>query len=66
MRASWALGFSNQNTRSSELTLRGGLKRFGNNVKQFQPGDQVFGDLARCGWGAFAEYAVCARRLHYR
>jgi NADPH:quinone reductase-like Zn-dependent oxidoreductase len=28
-------------------------------VKRFQPGDEVFGDLCACGWGAFAEY-VCA------
>ena len=32
----------------------------GRNVKQFQPGDEVFGDLCQCGWGGFAEY-VCAR-----
>jgi NADPH:quinone reductase-like Zn-dependent oxidoreductase len=35
------------------------VKAIGRNVKQFQPGDDVFGDL--CGrWGCFAEYA-CAR-----
>ncbi len=32
----------------------------GRNVKQFQPGDEVFGDISGCGWGGFAEY-VCAR-----
>lgn len=26
------------------------------NVKQFKPGDEVFGDLSECGWGAYAEY----------
>ncbi len=26
--------------------------------KQFQPGDEVFGDIAKCGLGGFAEY-VC-------
>ena len=31
----------------------------GRDVKQFQPGDEVFGDLFSCGLGAFAEY-VCA------
>jgi NADPH:quinone reductase-like Zn-dependent oxidoreductase len=25
-------------------------------VKQFKPGDEVFGDLSECGWGAYAEY----------
>lgn len=28
-------------------------------VQRFKPGDEVFGDLSRCGWGGFAEY-VCA------
>jgi NADPH:quinone reductase-like Zn-dependent oxidoreductase len=32
----------------------------GRNVKQFQPGEEVFGDLSGCGFGGFAEY-VCAR-----
>jgi len=32
----------------------------GRNVKQLQPGDEIFGDVSECGWGAFAEY-VCAR-----
>ncbi len=35
---------------------RGGLKRLAANVTQFQPGDEVFGDLSECGFGAFAEY----------
>lgn len=30
----------------------------GRNVKQFQPGDAVFGDISTGGFGAFAEY-VC-------
>jgi NADPH:quinone reductase-like Zn-dependent oxidoreductase len=29
-------------------------------VKQFQPGDEVFGDISESGLGGFAEY-VCAR-----
>jgi NADPH:quinone reductase-like Zn-dependent oxidoreductase len=32
----------------------------GGEVKRFQPGDEVYGDLCRSGWGGFAEY-VCAR-----
>lgn len=31
----------------------------GQAVTQFKPGDEVFGDLSECGFGAFAEY-VCA------
>jgi NADPH:quinone reductase-like Zn-dependent oxidoreductase len=40
--------------------MAGQVEAVGGNVKQFQPGDEVFGDLSGCGWGAFAEY-VCAQ-----
>ncbi len=40
--------------------IAGRIEAVGRNVKQFQPGDEVFGDLCECGWGGFAEY-VCAR-----
>ena len=40
--------------------IAGRVEAVGRNVKQFQPGDEVFGDLSRSGWGGFAEY-VCAR-----
>jgi NADPH:quinone reductase-like Zn-dependent oxidoreductase len=39
--------------------IAGRVEAIGRNVKQFQPGDEVFGDLCVCGWGGFAEY-VCA------
>ncbi len=39
--------------------IAGRVEAVGRNVKQFQPGDEVFGDLSRYGWGGFAEY-VCA------
>jgi NADPH:quinone reductase-like Zn-dependent oxidoreductase len=37
--------------------IAGRVEAVGVNVKQFQPGDEVFGDLSVCGFGAFAEYA---------
>jgi NADPH:quinone reductase-like Zn-dependent oxidoreductase len=40
--------------------IAGRVEAVGRSVKQFQPGDEVFGDLSGCGWGGFAEY-VCAR-----
>jgi NADPH:quinone reductase-like Zn-dependent oxidoreductase len=40
--------------------IAGRVEAVGRNAKQFQPGDEVFGDISGCGWGAFAEY-VCAR-----
>jgi len=40
--------------------IAGRIEAVGRNVKKFQPGDEVFGDLSGCGFGGFAEY-VCAR-----
>ena len=40
--------------------IAGRVEAVGRNVKQFQPGDEVFGDISGCGSGGFAEY-VCAR-----
>jgi NADPH:quinone reductase-like Zn-dependent oxidoreductase len=39
--------------------IAGRVEAVGRNVKQFQPGDEVFGDLNGFGFGGFAEY-VCA------
>jgi NADPH:quinone reductase-like Zn-dependent oxidoreductase len=39
--------------------VAGRIEAVGRNVKQFRPGDEVFGDLSDCGRGGFAEY-VCA------
>ena len=36
--------------------MAGRVEAVGAGVTQFQPGDEVFGDLSVCGLGAFAEY----------
>lgn len=41
------------------IDMAGRVEAVGKAVTQFQPGDEVFGDLSECGFGAFAEY-VCA------
>ena len=40
--------------------IAGRIEAVGANVTQFQPGDDVFGDVSKSGWGGFAGY-VCAR-----
>ena len=38
------------------VDIAGRVEAVGRNVKQFQPGDEIFGDVFDCGLGAFAEY----------
>ncbi len=40
------------------MDMAGRVEAVGRKAKQFRPGDEVFGDLSRCGYGAFAEYVA--------
>jgi NADPH:quinone reductase-like Zn-dependent oxidoreductase len=42
--------------------IAGRVEAVGRNVTQFQPGDEIFGDLADCGFGAFAEYVPVSEK----
>ncbi|WP_163339580.1 NAD(P)-dependent alcohol dehydrogenase [Desulfopila sp. IMCC35008] len=52
--------FKPKSTRLHGCDIAGKVEAIGQNVKHFQAGDEVFGDLSENGWGAFSEY-VCAR-----
>lgn len=38
--------------------IAGTVEAVGRSVTQFQRGDEVFGEVSRCGFGAYAEYVV--------
>lgn len=42
--------------------IAGCVEAVGRSVTQFRPGDQVFGELSRCGFGAYAEFAVAPEK----
>src|SRR5919109_2508521 len=42
--------------------VAGQVEAVGRNVTQFRPGDEVFGELSRCGFGAYAEFAAAPEK----
>jgi NADPH:quinone reductase-like Zn-dependent oxidoreductase len=38
--------------------ISGQVEAVGRNARQFRPGDEVFGDIGDCGFGAFAQYVA--------
>jgi NADPH:quinone reductase-like Zn-dependent oxidoreductase len=48
-----------KSTKIHGCDIAGRIEEIGKNITRFQVGDEVFGDIAEDGWGAFAEY-TCA------
>ena len=42
--------------------IAGSVEAVGRNVTKFRPGDEVFGELSRCGFGAYAEFAAAPEK----
>jgi NADPH:quinone reductase-like Zn-dependent oxidoreductase len=53
-----SLGLREPKIKTPGKDVAGVVEAVGANVKQFKPGDEVFGDLSECGWGAYAEYVL--------
>jgi NADPH:quinone reductase-like Zn-dependent oxidoreductase len=43
--------------------IAGRVEAVGSSVRQFQPGDEVYGDLSGCGFGAYAEYVAAPENM---
>ena len=53
-----AFGLRQPKFKTLGIDVAGRVEAVGQNVTQFRPGDDVFGDISECGFGGFAEY-VC-------
>jgi NADPH:quinone reductase-like Zn-dependent oxidoreductase len=54
----FSLGLREPKSKIPGKDVAGVVEAVGANIKQFKPGDAVFGDISACGWGAYAEYVV--------
>lgn len=54
----FTLGFREPKYKIPGKDVAGRVEAVGAKVKQFTPGEEVFGDISECGWGAYAEYVA--------
>jgi len=57
------LGFLKPKNKILGADIAGRVEAVGRNVKEFQPGDEVFGDILESRGGAFAEYVSVPERV---
>jgi len=57
-----SLGLREPKIKTPGKDVAGVVEAVGANVRQFKPGDEVFGDLSESGWGAYAEYVAVPER----
>ena len=55
-------GFPKPKNKILGADVAGLVEAVGSKVTRFQPGDEVYGDLYWCGFGAFAEYVYVSGR----
>lgn len=58
-----SMGLSKPKWRITGSDIAGRVEAVGGQVKQFKPGDEVFGDISYGGFGAHAEYATGEEKL---
>ena len=58
-----AAGFTKPKNKILGFDVAGWIEAVGANTKQFQPGDDVFGDIYTSGGGAFAEYVAVPEKV---